>query len=748
MTRQTSRDIQRLETLGTPYESHQSADEDFFALNCYSARYICEDTAWRKWQNTAATLRILPYIADVPLQKLKAALASNKTDEGSTGEEVPVGGPAQARGLPATSWITDAGYERLVGQRGDAELTATGWPVAHYGLARLLLDLQRHYAPRGGIVVTEAGAAFDDDRRGAAGRRQAAYLRGQSVALRRAMAEGADVRGYFWWTLMDNFEWSFGASDGARVAEAVKRKERLDQARVSQNEEAEAAALLAMADAQAAQERPTPYRMSNSKLMLTEDGVGDSLEGAESALRLAKEVLRRMEEAGHVEGRAAAKHVMAKACLAGGQAEAVAEAQEALQLFRALGHLEGEAATLDVLAQAQLQEDPQTAFHSASSGREIFRRLGDRRASMLERSALGALLACGQLDEALKEAEASVRRCRRDPGDRREEAAALVMLAEVPEDVESPPEVVFAALAAAEIFAAETSTGAPLRRSAGDRRNQAAALHLAASAHMSSGQAQQSLPLAQRAQEIFRSLRERHREVVARGVVVEAYLALGERAKAVALASEGLEEARQRQDHVSYSEGSRQVAGALLAEDRAAEAQQMARQACNAAGRLRGRKRFQSQAAALEVLVEACRRVGDFEAMTAAAEETCTRLQSELVLGCQELSNPTREARALRLCTRGHLLLRRPKRAIASAGRAMTLFKEQGDDPSAEEMRSLFARAQALRSSMQEAAQEARQAWLLYREHGDARLLFQAAKNCHDAHHKFDDQNVLLLEKL
>lgn len=38
----------------------------------------------------------------VPLQKLKAALASNKTDEGSTGEEVPVGGPAQARGLPAT----------------------------------------------------------------------------------------------------------------------------------------------------------------------------------------------------------------------------------------------------------------------------------------------------------------------------------------------------------------------------------------------------------------------------------------------------------------------------------------------------------------------------------------------------------------------------------------------------------------------------------------------------------------------
>ncbi|CAK8991259.1 unnamed protein product [Durusdinium trenchii] len=205
-----SRVGERLPRFTEAEQKSLKGSNDFFALNCYSARYICEDTAWRKWQNTAATLRILPYIADVPLQKLKAALASNKTDEGSTGEEVPVGGPAQARGLPATSWITDAGYETAVPL--DAELTATGWPVAHYGLARLLLDLQRHYAPRGGIVVTEAGAAFDDDRRGAAGRRQAAYLRGQSVALRRAMAEGADVRGYFWWTLMDNFEWSFGYS--------------------------------------------------------------------------------------------------------------------------------------------------------------------------------------------------------------------------------------------------------------------------------------------------------------------------------------------------------------------------------------------------------------------------------------------------------------------------------------------------------------------------------------------------------
>lgn len=59
---------------------------------------------------------------------------------------------------------------------------------------------------------------------------------------------------------------------------------------------------------------------------------------------------------GDVEGRAAARHVVAKAQLAQGSAEALPEAQAALQLYRLLEDVEGEAATLDVLAQAQLRE--------------------------------------------------------------------------------------------------------------------------------------------------------------------------------------------------------------------------------------------------------------------------------------------------------------------------------------------------------------------------------------------------------
>ncbi len=61
--------------------------------------------------------------------------------------------------------------------------------------------------------VTENGAAFDDavspsgeiidlDRR--------EYLRDYLIAVHRAIGEGYDVRGYFLWSLMDNFEWSEG----------------------------------------------------------------------------------------------------------------------------------------------------------------------------------------------------------------------------------------------------------------------------------------------------------------------------------------------------------------------------------------------------------------------------------------------------------------------------------------------------------------------------------------------------------
>ncbi|CAE7742661.1 BGLU28, partial [Symbiodinium pilosum] len=74
---------------------------DFFALNCYSARYICEDTPWRKFRNFQATLKILPYISDVPVARFKAAIASEQAKTSGNASE-PVSPVPSALGGPAS----------------------------------------------------------------------------------------------------------------------------------------------------------------------------------------------------------------------------------------------------------------------------------------------------------------------------------------------------------------------------------------------------------------------------------------------------------------------------------------------------------------------------------------------------------------------------------------------------------------------------------------------------------------------
>ncbi|MFE1440188.1 GH1 family beta-glucosidase [Streptomyces sp. NPDC058739] len=94
--------------------------------------------------------------------------------------------------------------------------TEMGWNIEPSGLTELLLDLHRRY-PGLPLAVTENGAAFADEvTLDSAGRsrvhdeRRVRYLRDHLEAVGAAMDAGADVRGYFAWSLMDNFEWSYG----------------------------------------------------------------------------------------------------------------------------------------------------------------------------------------------------------------------------------------------------------------------------------------------------------------------------------------------------------------------------------------------------------------------------------------------------------------------------------------------------------------------------------------------------------
>ncbi|MEE1754070.1 GH1 family beta-glucosidase [Streptomyces sp. SP18CS02] len=90
--------------------------------------------------------------------------------------------------------------------------TAMDWPVDADGLYELLTRL-RDELPKVPLVITENGAAYDDyaDPSGAVhDPERVAYLHAHLAAVHRAITDGADVRGYFLWSLLDNFEWAYG----------------------------------------------------------------------------------------------------------------------------------------------------------------------------------------------------------------------------------------------------------------------------------------------------------------------------------------------------------------------------------------------------------------------------------------------------------------------------------------------------------------------------------------------------------
>ena len=77
-----------------------------------------------------------------------------------------------------------------------------GWEVYPEGLLRLLRQAFARY--RLPIYVTENGIGTDDDAQ------RVRYVHDSLVAIAGTIADGIDVRGFFHWSLLDNFEWAFG----------------------------------------------------------------------------------------------------------------------------------------------------------------------------------------------------------------------------------------------------------------------------------------------------------------------------------------------------------------------------------------------------------------------------------------------------------------------------------------------------------------------------------------------------------
>ncbi|WP_374383766.1 GH1 family beta-glucosidase [Dongia sp.] len=116
-------------------------------------------------------------------------------------------GPIFAKADPAALWGFAWG-----GAPADAPKSDIGWPIFPDMFRDELIDLSRRY--RLPIYVTEngcggraeTGAEIDDPHR-------IKYLSAYIRAMRAAIAAGADVRGYFVWSLLDNFEWGSGYSN-------------------------------------------------------------------------------------------------------------------------------------------------------------------------------------------------------------------------------------------------------------------------------------------------------------------------------------------------------------------------------------------------------------------------------------------------------------------------------------------------------------------------------------------------------
>jgi beta-glucosidase len=116
--------------------------------------------------------------------------------------------------------------------------TAVDWEIYPQALYEAVMTVKRDFSGDLPLYVTENGAAFDDEVSvdGGGGQsvsfghgvsaghetsvggtfvhdpRRVAFLRGYLAELHRAIQDGADVRGYYAWSLMDNFEWSSGYS--------------------------------------------------------------------------------------------------------------------------------------------------------------------------------------------------------------------------------------------------------------------------------------------------------------------------------------------------------------------------------------------------------------------------------------------------------------------------------------------------------------------------------------------------------
>lgn len=111
------------------------------------------------------------------------------------------------------TWITGGEVAEHDFVRNGVQHTSMGWEVHPPCIYECLTILREKYG-NPPVYITENGAAFDDvvENGRVNDLKRINYLRDYIAMVSKAYSEGSDVRGYFVWSLMDNFEWAVGFS--------------------------------------------------------------------------------------------------------------------------------------------------------------------------------------------------------------------------------------------------------------------------------------------------------------------------------------------------------------------------------------------------------------------------------------------------------------------------------------------------------------------------------------------------------
>lgn len=203
LIRRESRDSQVGITLNySPMHPASDAEEDHFAARIHDAfaqRVYLDPLAGR------------PYPTD------ELATRGFRMDMAQGDDMTRIAAPLDFLGLNNYSRdVVRAGSEGFDGPppADNVERTEMGWEVYPQGIYEMLMRVAREY-PFKALYITENGAAFPDQV-GPNGEvedpRRVTFLRHYITQAGRALAEGAPLKGYFVWSLMDNFEWAYGYS--------------------------------------------------------------------------------------------------------------------------------------------------------------------------------------------------------------------------------------------------------------------------------------------------------------------------------------------------------------------------------------------------------------------------------------------------------------------------------------------------------------------------------------------------------